>query len=78
MSERDAGKHAHLARLKARVDKHESTMTEGLRGFNYSTYPTSDGSGVGRYIFHDCQVVGIDDALLHLADVARSYGLDVD
>lgn len=76
MSERDPNKHAHLMRVKARVDAYESLMASGLRGFRYSTYKASDGSGIGTYVFHDCQLTGVNAALTHLRDVARGYGLD--
>lgn len=69
-------KRARLVRVARRVADYEQTLTEGLRGFSYSTDPTEAGAAHARYVFQDGQVVGIDAAVARICLVATLYGLD--
>lgn len=70
------GKRERLVRVARRVADYEQTMSEGLRGFSYSTDPSEVGAAHAKYVFQDGQVVGIDAALARICLVANLYGLD--
>lgn len=73
----DEDKRYKLGRVARRVAAYEQTLTEGLRGFCYSTNPTGGGGEAStKYVFQDGQVIGIDAALARVCLVAMSYGLD--
>lgn len=69
-------KRERLVRVARRVADYEQSLTEGLRGFSYSTDPSEAGAAHAKYIFQDGQVVGIDAALARICLVATFYGLD--